>query len=238
VTPLRALIVDDERLARAELRRLLSCHPEISVDGEAGDLAEAERAVAELDPDVVFLDIRMPGGTGFDLLDRVRPRGRVIFVTAYDAHALRAFEVNALDYLLKPVNPERLASALSRLAPRAAPAAAPRLGPDDHLWVATDRSARFVKVREIAAILGAGDYSEVVAADGRRSLVLRALKAWEDRLPAGLFARVHRGTIVNLERVDRIERDGEESWRVWLRGIPRPVPMSRRHAARLRVRLG
>ena len=238
MSALRALIVDDERLARVELRRLLASHPEIVVDGEASDLEEAERAVAELDPDLVFLDIQMPGGSGFDLLERVRPRGRVIFVTAYDAYALRAFEVNALDYLLKPVHPERLAGALARLAAGPPGPRVVRLAPDDHLWVATERSARFVKVREIACVLGAGDYSEVVASDGRRSLVLRALKDWERRLPEGLFVRVHRGTIVNLERVDRIERDGEESWRVWLRGIDRPVPMSRRHAARLRVRLG
>ncbi|HEX6851699.1 MAG TPA: LytTR family DNA-binding domain-containing protein [Candidatus Polarisedimenticolaceae bacterium] len=238
MTPLRALIVDDEPLARAELRRLLACHPEIDVEAEAGDVAEAERAVAALDPDVVFLDIQMPGGTGFDLLERRRPRGRVIFVTAYDAHALRAFEVNALDYLLKPVNPERLADALSRLTEPRGTGAPMRLAPDDHLWVAGERGARFVKVRDIAGITGAGDYTEVVTADGRRSLVLRPLKDWERRLPEGLFVRVHRGTIVNLERVDRIERDGEESWRVWLRGIDRAVPMSRRHAARLRVRLG
>jgi two-component system, LytTR family, response regulator len=230
--------VDDERLARVELLTLLRAHPEVEVVGEAGDADEALRRLDALDPDVLFLDVQMPGASGFELLERAHPRGRVVFVTAYDTHALRAFDVNALDYLLKPVHPERLAATMARLAgSAAAPSSVPRLGCDDHLWIQSDRAARFVKVRQIACILGAGDYTEVVSGDGRRTLVLRALKDWERRLPAELFARVHRGTLVNMEWVERIEPHGDESYRVVLRGIERPVPMSRRHAARLRFRL-
>jgi two-component system LytT family response regulator len=239
MTPrLRALVVDDERLARVELLTLLRAHPEVEVVGEAADADEALRRMEALDPDVLFLDVQMPGSSGFELLERAHPRGRVVFVTAYDTHALRAFDVNALDYLLKPVHPERLAATVARLAGGDGDPRSPqRLGGDDHLWIQSDRAARFVKVRQIACILGAGDYTEVVTGDGKRTLVLRALKDWERRLPATMFARVHRGTLVNMEWVERIEPHGDESFRVILRGIDRPVPMSRRHAARLKFRL-
>src|SRR5262245_57536022 len=119
---MNALIVDDERLARVELRRLLSAHPEIAIVGEAADGAGALEAAARLAPDLLFLDIQMPGMTGFELLERLEDVPQVIFTTAHDAFAIKAFEVNALDYLLKPIAPERLAAALERLRPVPGPA--------------------------------------------------------------------------------------------------------------------
>jgi two-component system LytT family response regulator len=117
---LRALIVDDERLARKELRSMLSERPEIIVEGEAETVAEAAELIRAEEPDIVFLDVHMHGESGFDLLDKVDVTFKVIFVTAFDAYAIRAFEVNALDYLLKPVNPERLARAVERLCEKRA----------------------------------------------------------------------------------------------------------------------
>jgi two-component system, LytTR family, response regulator len=232
-----AIIVDDERLARRELVSLLKVHPEIAIAGEAASVDEAAALVRTVDPDAVFLDIQMPRRSGFELLEAADVRGRVIFVTAHDVHAIRAFEVNALDYLLKPVHPARLAVAIGRLlaaaeAPR--PVTAATLEPDDQLFLTEGRAARFVRVRTIVCIRGAGDYSEVVLPDGKQLLSPRPLKDWEARLPAQSFARVHRTAIVNLDHVERVERATEDAFRVFLRGMPEPVPLSRRHAARLR----
>lgn len=243
--PLSAIVVDDERLARRELIRLLAAHPEIAIAGEAASVDEAAALVAAVDPDVVFLDIQMPRRSGFELLAAADVRGRVVFVTAHDVHAIRAFEVNALDYLLKPVHPARLATTIARLlasepaadAPLPAPDEPPaqdqaRLEPDDHLFLTEGRVARFARVRSIVCIRGASDYSEIVLSDGKQLLLRRPLKEWEARLPPS-FARVHRSAIVNLDHVERVERDGDE-YRVHLRGTSEPVALSRRQAQRLR----
>ena len=140
--PLTALIVDDERLARQELRALLAVHPEVQVVGEAASVDEAARHLAREQPDVVFLDIQMPGESGFDLFARAPVSSRVVFVTAHDAHALRAFDVNALDYLLKPVVPARLAESIARLREQAAAAPGGRAAVRDRrLRLPADRRA-------------------------------------------------------------------------------------------------
>ena len=230
---LSAVIVDDERLARRELAHLLAAHPEIAIAGEADSVDDAAALVRAVDPDVVFLDIQMPKRSGFELLDAADVR-RVVFVTAHDVHAIRAFDVNALDYLLKPVHPARLAITVARLVGAADPApSTTRLESADHLFLSDGKAARFVRVHTIVCIRGAGDYAELVLDDGKQLLSPRPLREWETRLPAG-FARVHRTAIVNLDRVERVERVGDESYRVVLRGLAEPVPMSRRHAARLR----
>ncbi len=234
---MRALLVDDERLARVELRSLLGVHPEVEVVGEAGDVPEAVERLRALDPDVVFLDIQMPGASGFEMLEWAAGRFKVIFVTAFDAYAVRAFEVNALDYLLKPVNSDRLRQAVDRLLGRAARDPERALEYDDHLFVSTDRKAWFVKVSRITCVCGAGDYSEIVTADGQRTLVQRSLTDWERRLPEKQFARVHRATIVNLDQVERVEKLPRDCYRVFLRGLDAPVAMSRRHASRLKALL-
>ena len=231
-----AIVVDDERLARRELVGMLKAHPEVAVAGEAASVDEAAALVRTVDPDVVFLDIQMPKRSGFELLDAADVRGRVVFVTAHDVHAIRAFEVNALDYLLKPVHPARLAVAIARLVAAGEPARPPagRLELDDHLFLTEGRAARFVRVRAIVCIRGAGDYSEIALGDGKQLLSPRPLKDWEARLPAQSFARVHRTAIVNLEQVERVERTTDDAFSVFVRGVAAPVPMSRRHAARLR----
>jgi two-component system, LytTR family, response regulator len=191
----------------------------------------------------VFLDIQMPGRSGFELLERVGGDFKTVFVTAYDAHAIRAFEVNALDYLLKPVSPERLSRALERAAgagaaDAGAPAAARRLEYADPVFVVADGRPRLLKVTAVACIAGAGDYSEVHTSDGRKHFVLKGLKEWEERLPEQHFARIHRSTIVNLEYVEELEEWFNRSYRVAVRGMPEPLVMSRRYAARLRERFG
>lgn len=236
---LSALLVDDERLARAELRSLLAVHPEIAVAGEAASLEEARRALAETEPDVVFLDIQMPGGTGFDVLESIPTGSRVVFVTAYSEFALRAFEANAVDYLLKPVHPARLAETVSRLLRRVPRGAAPRapLHPDDPLIVPDAKHYRIVRVKEIVSIHGAKDNSEVRTTDGRTTLVSRSLKEWEETLPPRTFLRIHRSTIVNVDQVERIEPWFNSSFRIYLRRATEPLEVSRRFATLLRERV-
>ncbi|MCE9667943.1 LytTR family DNA-binding domain-containing protein [Myxococcus stipitatus] len=238
-TRLRVLLVDDERLARAELRKLLVPHPELEVVGEAADADEAARRVAELEPDVLFLDVQMPEASGFELLARVEVKAQVVFVTAYDTHALRAFEVNALDYLLKPVHPQRLRATVERLlqktgTPQGAPTARP-LTLDDHLFLSGERRTRFVQVDDIACLCSAGDYSELVTRDGQRYLTPRPLSEWEARLPEKHFTRIHRGAIIHLACVERVDGTADEGFLVHVRGAGAPLSMSRRHAARLKL---
>ncbi|HMV51687.1 MAG TPA: LytTR family DNA-binding domain-containing protein [Blastocatellia bacterium] len=244
MTSWRAIIVDDERLARRELRSLLAEHPCIEIAGEAESVNQALEVARAIEPDVIFLDIKMPGqmpgASGFDLVEQLDVTCRVIFVTAYDAYALRAFEVNALDYLLKPINPDRLAAALARLtANEPAPAqAARKLDYTDRLFLEIGERAQFLKLDRIVCLRAAGDYSELVTTDGKTSLVLKSLKEWEERLPEKHFARIHRSTIVNLEYVERIEGWFNRAYQIYLRQLPEPLPVSRRYAAQLKQKFG
>ncbi len=237
MTKLTSLIVDDERLARRELRALLGDHPNIEVVGEAGDLANAAMLIRECDPNVVFLDIQLRGETGFDLFALVEPTFETVFVTAFDEFALRAFEVSAVDYLLKPVDPARLARTVERLATRdPAPAPPPaRLKIDDTIFVSSARQQHVLRVDAIRRIDAAGDYSRVLTAGGGEILASRPLSEWEEMLPENHFVRIHRSTVVNIAFVDRIERDGA-GLAVLLRGDAAPTPISRRYASRLRDR--
>jgi two-component system LytT family response regulator len=238
--PLRVLVVDDERLARKDLISLLGAYDHISVVGEADDVPTAAKAIEKLDPDVIFLDIQMPGDSGFDLLEKAEVEAQVIFVTAYDEYAIRAFEVNALDYLLKPVHPDRLAKALERLELREQEihTRIRRLKYDDSLFLMLGRHFKFLKVDTILAVTAAGDYSEVLTSDGSKGLVLKSMKEWEARLPAQHFLRVHRSTIINMEYIDRVEEWFNYSFKVYLKGLEEPYVISRRYATRLKDRLG
>lgn len=235
----KAVIVDDERLARNKLRSLLAQHPQIRLVGEADSVDSAIETIERTGPDVVFLDIQMPGKSGFELVNRINLPLKIIFVTAFDEYAIRAFEVNALDYLLKPVNPERLAKAIERLAsPPAAPENLSRqLEYDDFLFLPIGDSSRFLRVREIKCICAADVYSEIFTAGGEKTLVLKPLNEWEERLPEKHFARIHRSTIINIEFVERVEKSFNYSYEVYLRNIGEPFTMSRRYATRLKDKM-
>lgn len=233
-----ALLIDDEPPACAALRTLLRDHPDVTVVGEAGTIAEARAALARPGYDLVFLDIQLRGGTGFDLVPHVRPGARIVFVTAYDAHALRAFEVNALDYLMKPVAPERLTAALRRLA-ASAPAASGPLRSDDRVLLKLGAgSERFVAVADIRLVTSNENYSEVtVGPHGERLFVRRTMKTWEASLPPAQFVRVHRQTIVNVAYVRAIERVSEATSHLRVDGIAEPVVGSYRYLVDLRAKL-
>lgn len=236
-----ALIVDDERLARLELRTLLSEHADtVHIAGEADSVASAARMAQVTDADVVFLDIQLAGETGMDLLPLLGANVDVVFVTAHDEYTLRAFEVNALDYLLKPVAPERLAVTVRRLT-SAQPPPPPRetFTYDDRIFLRLGDERAFVLVRDLMAIEAQGDASTLVLApQAVRKPSGKSLREWEQRLPAHQFVRIHRSTIVNLQHVDRLERLSQASHLVYLRGLAEPLTMSRRFGAKLRERFG
>lgn len=245
--PLQALIVDDEPPARRELRRLLAAHGDVVVKGEADSLAAARDAVTTDPPDVLFLDLRLGRDTGFEVLPAVPRSTAVVIVTAYDEFAVKAFETNALDYLLKPVEPERLAMALARVRTR------PQRHDDTtgdgrvHLpdcvhvsdWLLLRDGGReeFVRTASIACITAEGDYTRIGTTDTRSRLVHRTLREWESRLPQEVFQRVHRSAIVNLHHVLQVERAANYTSCLTVRGQP-PLTVSRRAGARLRKSRG
>lgn len=239
---MRALLIDDEITARADLRAKLAAHPELMIVAEAATLRDARTLLRRTDYELVFLDIQLVGGNSFELVPDVRPGARIIFVTAYDAYALRAFEINALDYLLKPVVPARLTDALRRLTPiplsaEAESPAGPALRIDDTVYLRSGLRARFTPVADISVIAACDNYSELRLVDGSKIFLRKSLKAWEDTLPATHFMRVHRTQIVNLARVTRYQRDGDEHTLLYVEGAAEPVPASRYRWSDLRDRL-
>lgn len=198
-----AIVVDDERLARENLRQLLRPHPQVTVVGEARDCAQARSLIASLNPDLAFLDIQLRGESGFELLRNIGDRPRVIFVTAHDNFAVRAFEVNAIDYLLKPVEPERLAKAIARAQaqPPVASEPAGRYRYDDTVFLNTGRQTFLVPVADIAAIRADGNYSHVLDVAGRDHMVRLKLSDWNARLPKQAFVALTRSLVINRNHI-------------------------------------
>lgn len=239
---LRALIVDDEPPARRWLRGLLGEHPDIDVIAEAGDLTSAAEAAGRLQPDVVFLDVQIPPGTGFDLLPALTERTRVVFVTAHDTYAVRAFEANALDYLLKPVHPERLAESVRRLlvtkaalVPQTIRADIPEtLGLQDLVPLQDRGRLRMAAVRDIVAIQADGAYSRVLFSTRPSILVLRSISVWQEALPDPPFARLDRSLLVNVNCIGSLEVRSRDKCLLALKGLPQLLSLGR--TASLRVR--
>ncbi len=207
----KAIIIDDERLARNELKKLLSEFPEIEVIEEAANAKEGIEKIETLNPDLIFLDIQMPGMTGFDMLQELDRIPYVIFTTAYDEYALKAFEVNALDYLMKPIEPKRLADALQKLIQAeekelAAQNAFNRelLTESDQVFVKDGERCWFVKLSEVRLFESVGNYAKVYFA-GNKPLILKSLNALEERLDEKTFFRANRKQIVNLRMIEKIE---------------------------------
>ena len=239
---LRTLIVDDSRLARSELKTLLAAHPQVTGVGEADDVDAAVAAVEALQPDLLLLDIQLPQGSGFDVLERLLRAPAVVFCTAFDQHAVRAFEANALDYLLKPVEPERLKLALQRVLERAAnepEAALPTergvLRADDPVFLRDGERCWFISAGEIGHIVIDGNYAHVHFR-GERALIARSLALLEERLDSALFFRASRTVLVNLRHIQRVEPSVGEGYSLTLKGGVE-VEVSRRQARAFRERM-
>jgi two-component system LytT family response regulator len=240
---MKALLIDDERLARNELRKLLKAHPDIEIVGEAVDAEDALARVAELKPELLFLDIQMPGDDGFTLLEKLEPPlPLVIFTTAYDEFAVKAFEFNALDYLLKPVDPNRLVAALEKLRHRgsgapfdAGPNPQHRLTQDDKVFVREGERCWFVPVKNIRLLESEGNYTRLHF-DDQKPQLFRSLTAMEERLDARHFFRANRKQVINLAWVDGIEPWFSGGLLVKLKGGLK-VELSRRQAQDFRERM-
>ncbi len=205
----KAIIIDDERLARNELKKLLQEFPEVEVIGEAANANEGIEKIESLNPDIVFLDIQMPGKTGFDMLTQIEKAPHVIFVTAYDEYALKAFEVNALDYLMKPVEPKRLADALLKVRQKDEEELLSYnnrglLHENDQVFVKDGERCWFVKLSDVRLFESVGNYAKVFFGNNK-PLILKSLNALEERLDDKVFFRANRKHIINLRMIDKIE---------------------------------
>ena len=219
MTKIKAIIVDDERLARVNLKKLLEPHPEIEIVGEAGSCISAIELINLHNPQLIDNSIK------------------IIFVTAYDEYAMRAFEVNAIDYLLKPVNPERLKASIERVITRekSQKSVAKSYEYSDSIYVHLNNYAsRFIKISSITFIEPVGNYSKIVTIEGKHCLVLKTLKQWQEELPDNNFVRIHRSSIVNIEHVDHIEKKSNTCHRAFLKNISEPLEVSRRYAKKLK----
>lgn len=236
-----ALIIDDERLARNELRKLLSAHPEVEVLAEAAHADEALKLIRELSPDVIFLDIQMPAKTGFDLLQELDKAPEVIFTTAHDEYAIKAFEVNAMDYLLKPIDPQRLSDAIQKLMMQEDRESLlgdikvelrGSLTEADQVFVKDGEKCWFVKLADIRLFESVGNYARVFFGTNK-PLILKSLNALEERLDPKTFFRANRKHIVNLRMIERVEPFFNGGLLLEIKGGEK-IEVSRRQAVRFK----
>ncbi len=239
---MRTLIVDDERLARNELKRLLEPYTKIEIIGEAANAEEALVMIDELQPELLFLDIQMPGKNGFELLSSIEGKTpEVIFTTAYDEYAIKAFEYNALDYLLKPIDNERLKETIHRIeenqaAPETSAGNNERvekiLGENDQVFVKDGEKCWFVKLGKVRFFESMGNYVRLHF-DDQKPLVLKSLNNLEERLDSGTYFRANRKHIINLHWIEKIEPWFSGGLLVTLQGGDK-IEISRRQAIRFK----
>lgn len=243
---MKAIIIDDERLARKELRNLLEEHSEIEIISESHNAEHAKKNIETLKPDLIFLDIQMPGKNGFELLEELSYLPQVIFTTAYDEYALKAFEVNAFDYLLKPIEKDRLRDSIEKLKERIKEDAeldeilantpkSGRLGLDDQVFVKDGEKCWFVKLNKVSAFESEGNYVRVYF-DNYKPLILKSLNNLEQRLDEKTFFRANRKFIINLDWIEKIENWFNGGLRVTLKD-EKQIEISRRQAAKLKDKM-
>jgi two-component system, LytTR family, response regulator len=241
---MKAIIIDDERLARTELKKLLQEFPEVEVVDEAANAEEGISKIENLHPDLIFLDIQMPGKTGFDMLAQLESTPQVIFTTAFDEFALKAFEVNALDYLLKPIEPKRLADAIQKL--QFSEIKEPKAGIEnsnnsiltetDQVFVKDGERCWFVKLSDIRLFESVGNYAKIFFGSNK-PLILKSLNALEERLEEKTFFRANRKHIVNLRMIDKIEPYFNGGLLLELKGGEK-IEVSRRQTVKFKEMMG
>jgi two-component system LytT family response regulator len=239
---MRTLIIDDERLARNELKRLLEPYTKIEIIGEAANAEEALGMIVDLQPELLFLDIQMPGKNGFELLTSIEGKApEVIFTTAYDEYAIKAFEFNALDYLLKPIDADRLKESIQRVEESQIQSELPTqsmgqsekiLGENDQVFVKDGEKCWFVKLGKIRLFESMGNYVRLHF-DDQKPLVLKSLNNLEDRLDSSMYFRANRKHIINLQWIEKIEPWFSGGLLVTLRGGDK-IEISRRQAIRFK----
>lgn len=232
---MKAIIIDDERLARQELKSLLAEHKEIEVIAECADAIQAKEKIMELKPDVIFCDIQMPGKSGLELVEEISATVDVVFITAYDEHAIKAFELNAFDYLLKPVQPERLAETIKKLSIKETSTRLDNNTPlteKDTVFIKDGEKCWLVRLSDIRLFESEGNYVRVYF-DNFRPLILRSLNSLETRLNEKQFFRASRKHMVNLSYIASIETWFNGGLNVKLKD-GKEIEISRRQAVRLK----
>ena len=242
---MKAIVIDDERLARKELINLLQEHPEIEIIAECNNADNAVKKIEVLKPDLIFLDIQMPGKDGFGLLEEISFVPHVIFTTAYDEYAIKAFEVNAFDYLLKPIEQNRLAETIDKLKKikheeevqneEVASGKSSRLKETDQVFVKDGEKCWLVKLKDVSAFESEGNYVRVYFEDNK-PLILKSLNSLEQKLDDKVFFRANRKFIINLHWVNKIESWFNGGLRVNLND-GKQIEISRRQAAKLKDRM-
>ena len=232
---MKAILIDDERLARQELKNLLAAHKEVEIIAECSDATQAKEKINELKPDIIFCDIQMPGKSGLELAEEISAMVDVVFITAHDEHAIKAFELNAFDYLLKPVQPERLAETIKKLSVKETASKLDNTSPltdRDTVFIKDGDKCWFVRLSDIRLFESEGNYVRVYF-DNFKPLILRSLNSLETRLNEKQFFRASRKHMINLSYIASIEP--------WFNGglnakmkDGREVEISRRQAVKLK----
>jgi two-component system LytT family response regulator len=238
---LRVAVIDDERLARQGIRQLLAAHPRLKIVGEADSKDSALTLIREEKPDGIFLDIRMPGGTGFELLQALDAPPKVVMVTAHAEHAIQAFDIEAVDYLLKPVKPARFAQAVQRLQAACNPGAAargePSFSPEDHICLRTPQRTLTVPVRDLLLLQAEGDFTRIFLKNSAPLMICAPLGQYEKLLPSPPFTRLDRSLILNLQATLNLKRKSRDEACLILEGINDEIPLGRTAQLRLLERL-
>lgn len=243
--PVKTMIVDDEPYVLKDMRNMLLkvntvFNEEIEIVCEAGTIDVAKKFLLENSLDLIFLDIQLRGGTGFDLIPYIDESVKIIFVTAYDQYAVRAFEVNALDYILKPVTADRLSQSLMRLLRSSPVESEPDkqlpFKTDDRVLIKTDTNRLFIRIDEIVAIFSiGGNYATVALTNGEKHLSRKTIKAWEALLPDSVFIRIHRATIINICITKQVDYKKDGTCAVYQAGHDETFMVSRRMGAKFKA---
>jgi two-component system, LytTR family, response regulator len=236
-----AYIVDDEPLAIKSLTKKLEDFPNIEVIGESTRMAKAIIEINMNKPDILFLDIQLAEGTGFDLINKLDYSGKIIFITAFDEFAFRAFEINALDYLLKPISTERLRQALEKLFIKDSPPVdlikeKLKFCYNDRIMAYDKNQIRFLLLSDVVLISASRDYSVIELVNGKEILFLRSMGEWDEKLPPEHFIRIHRSYIVNLNYIDKILRYSTNTAKVFIKNHPEPISLSRTFYKNLKIK--
>ncbi len=233
---LKTIIIDDEPFVRSDLSNMLLSYKEVEVTGEAGSLIDAKKQLAKDRFDLVFLDICLRGGTGFDLIPFIHPSAKIVFITGHDEYAIRAFEINALDYLLKPVSRDRLSKTLLRIEPGMGKSASANF--DRRILVNLNSGRQFVSPDKIIAISSiGGNYICVHLKNNEKLLCRKTLKEWESLLPESGFFRIHRSIIINMNCIKRVSHEKDGSLRLFLFNQNKGYTVSRRMVSSLKKQI-
>ncbi len=230
---IRAVLVDDVEMMRITLKKVLEQFPHIELVGEASSFEQAKDVINTLQPDLLLLDIDLNGLTSIDLLGEINCAPKIIFITSHENFAVKAFELNAVDYILKPISASRISKAIERITSSVAETEAlatdsdEKFQSDQIILLNFDNKMNFIKIKDINYIEAYGNYTKVFMTDGKLSITYNSIKNWDAKLPSDVFIQIHRSTVVNLLNVLKIEKWTNDTGRLYLKGMEKPFEISR-----------